>query len=205
MSKILNVFLENEKALRRYLSRLVDTRHDVDDSVQETFLRGFASELKRDILDPKAYLFRIAKNIALEKLRKKGNFPTESTGDSDGIELIVDEQQPPIDQHLDGRLKLAVLLEAIEGLPPRCKEAFILRHVEGLQYAQIADRMQISIKAVEHHLSAGLTKCREYLCDQGYEPSEFSAAKATAKIREPQKRVVKIVDGFKSEAVIDDE
>lgn len=177
MSAILKIFLQNERAIRRFLSRRISRAQDLEDQVQETFLRGFAAEMKREIAEPKAYLFQVARNIALEARRKEARAPTDNLEDSGGADLLLDEDQAATEDWLDGRRKLALFTRAVAELPPQCRRAFLLRRVEGLAYKQIANRMNISVSAVEKHVTAGLLKCRAYLRAQGYDPSEFGAGK----------------------------
>jgi RNA polymerase sigma factor (sigma-70 family) len=176
MSEILSAFLQNEKAIRRYVTRLCPGRHDVEDLVQEVFLRGFAAETKGGIREPKAFLFKIAKNLTLTDKRKSMQESTGPLEDLVGAELIVDERQVTADELLDGRRKLALFALAVANLPPQCRKAFLLRRVEGLTYKQIANRMDISVSAVEKHVTNGLLKCNAYLRASGYVSSEIGAA-----------------------------
>lgn len=168
MSEILKAFLQNEAAIRRYLARFRASAQEVQDFVQETFLRGFAAEMKSQIKEPKAYLFQIAKSLALETIRKSHRTPTSTLDDSGGIDLILDEEQADAEEWLEGRRKLALFVRAVAELPPQCRTAFLMRRVEGLQYKQIANRMNISVSAVEKHVTAGLLKCSAYLREHGY-------------------------------------
>lgn len=131
--------------------------------------------MRRDIQSPKAFLFQIARNTALEDIRKKKRKFTLQLEDSGGTDILVDESQPSADEWLDGRRKLAMFTRAVAELPPQCRRAFLLRHVDGLQYKQIANRMSITVSSVEKHVALGLVKCNAYLRAQGYEPSEFGA------------------------------
>ncbi|PCI64626.1 MAG: RNA polymerase subunit sigma-24 [Kordiimonadales bacterium] len=176
MSEILKAFMRNEQAIRRYIARYRSDVQDVEDFTQETFLRGFAAETKGDIREPKAFLFKIAKNIALLDIRKKKRGPTDFIEDSGGSELLVDEEQLTADAWLDGRRKLVLLSKAAASLPPKCRKAFLMRRVEGLQYKQIANRMNISVSAVEKHVMVGLLKCNSYLREHGYDAAEFGGA-----------------------------
>ena len=63
MSPILRAFLENERGLKRYLSRFFSRSQDVDDLTQETFLRAFADG-GAGVHNPRAFLYRIARNLA---------------------------------------------------------------------------------------------------------------------------------------------
>lgn len=176
MSKVLTAFLEHEQAIRRFLSRFSSSAQDVEDFTQETFLKGFAAELRGDVRDPKAFLFQIAKNTALADIRKSKRSPTNKLEDYGGVEVLLDEEQAQADDWLDGRRKLVLFAKAVSQLPPQCRKAFLLRRIEGLKYKQIANRMDISVSAVEKHVTLGLLKCNAYLREHGYEPSEFGAA-----------------------------
>lgn len=158
MSKVLTAFLEHEQAIRRFLSRFSSSAQDIEDFTQETFLKGFAAELRGDVRDPKAFLFQIAKNTALADIRKHKRSPTDKLEDSGGAELLLDEDQAQADDWLDGRRKLVLFAKAVSQLPPQCRKAFLLRRIEGLKYKQIANRMDISVSAVEKHVTLGLLK-----------------------------------------------
>jgi RNA polymerase sigma factor (sigma-70 family) len=172
MSEILKAFLENEAALRRYLGRCRASTQAIEDFAQETFLRGFAAELRGEIEKPKAYLFQIAKTLVLESLRKRSRRPVQLLEEPDSPDLILDENQAAADEWLEGRRKLALFVRAVAELPEQCRKAFLMRRIEGLQYKQIANRMGISVSAVEKHVTLGLLKCSSYLREHGYEASK---------------------------------
>ncbi len=178
MSRILKIFLENEAAIRRFIGRYSANAQDIEDFTQETFLKGFAAEMRTEIRDPKAFLFKIAKHTALAEFRKNKRAPTDRLEDFGGAELILDEGQSTAIDDLDGRRKLAVFARAVAHLPPKCRKAFLMRRVDGLPYKQIAIRMNISVSAVEKHVTTGLLKCHAYFKERGFELSEFGAAAA---------------------------
>lgn len=171
MSDILKAFLENEAAIQRYLARCRVSEQTIEDFAQETFLRGFAAEMRGEIREPKAYLFQIAKSLVLESLRRSKRAPVQALEDSGGPELILDEDQAAAEEWLEARRKLALFVRAVAELPDQCRKAFLMRRVEGLQYKQIANRMHISVSAVEKHVTAGLLKCNAYLREHGYDVS----------------------------------
>lgn len=61
------------------------------------------------------------------------------------------------------RDELAVLRAAVANLPERCQQVFILSRFEGLSYAEIAERLQITTKTVENHMGRAILACRAAL------------------------------------------
>ena len=57
------------------------------------------------------------------------------------------------------------ILEALGELPPKCREVFMLNRFEGLKYAEISERLEISIKTVEAQISKALRLLREKLIE----------------------------------------
>ncbi len=179
MSRILEAFLKNKSGIKRSLAKFSLAPHEVDEVVQETFIKGFAAEMKSEIREPKRFLYRIARNIAISILRQNKTSPTSALEDFGGADTVLDESRPSAEDWLDSRQKIMVLTEAVAQLPPRCRKAFLLRRVEGLAFKQIAVRMGISVSAVEKYVKTALLKCDTYLRERGYEPSEFGATHLT--------------------------
>lgn len=175
MSQILQAYLDNQDALKRYIARFGVCAEEADDIAQETFLKGFAAEQITGIREPRPFLFRIAKNLALNTLRTRRRAPTDMIEDFGGDGIIVDERQALAEEQLDANKKLAALAMAVALLPPQCRRVFIMARVEGLRHKQIASRLSITVSNVEKLVAKGLLKCNRYLREQGYEPREFGA------------------------------
>jgi RNA polymerase sigma factor (sigma-70 family) len=169
MSKILNSFLENRAALRRYLRRFGLRAEDIEDIVQETFIRAFAAEGTQKIRFPKAFLFRIARNLALNERMKLSNTSTDALEDLPDQSVIEDVGQISVDEDMYARRQIQLLAQAVAELPPQCSRVFLLRKVQGLSYKQIAERLDISVSTVEKHVALGLLRCSDYLRQQGYQ------------------------------------
>ncbi len=173
ISPILQAFLENKDAIERYLRKYLNSAEDIEDCAQEAFLRSFLAESREKIDSPKAYLFMAAKNVALNELAKRANSSTRHIEDMENPTVIVDEKHVAADETLDSRRKLAVLAEAICHMPPKCRQVFIMRKVDGFRVREIAIKLNISVSAVEKHIATGLVKCHDYFSAHGYDPSEF--------------------------------
>ncbi len=180
MSTILEAYLENEKALKRFLRRFIRSREGADDLAQEAFLRAFAAESAHSIQSPKAFLFKVARNLALNELARQSSVAIEPLGDFEGLEVLEDSRQAPVDDAVDGRERIRMLARAIAALPPQCAKVFILRKMQGLSQKEIAARLNISVRTVENHVALGLVRCKAYMrahggaSDQGSEISRIS-------------------------------
>ena len=176
MSRIYRTFLNNQTAIRRIIAKYRPDKHDVDDLTQETFLKCFAAEISQEIQNPKAFMFRVAKNVAISEARRKRNFNTDSFEDSGGIDVYPDREQITPDDALHSRRKLAVFVEALSTMPTENRRALVMRKIEGLKFKQIAVRLGVSVSTIEKRVAAALVHCNSYMRKKGYNPSDFGAA-----------------------------
>lgn len=167
LSTILEAYLENEIALKRYLRRFIKSREAADDLAQEAFLRAFGAESRLVIEAPKAFLFRVARNLALNELARQSAMAIEPLGDFEGLEVLEDSSQAAVDDVVDSRERIRLLARAIAALPPQCAKVFILRKMRGLSQKEIAARLNISVRTVENHVAVGLSRCRAYMRAHG--------------------------------------
>lgn len=134
-----------------------------EDLVQETYLRAVNSD-SSELRNMRAFLFRILNNLVTDHFRKlrrtRERFSTAEVPD------IAADTQNAEDQ-LIARQRLKILQEAIDELPPRCRECFILRRFDELSHAEIATRMNITRSAVEKHLAAATAHCTRRMRERG--------------------------------------
>jgi len=187
-SRIFDVFLENELKIKRFLRRYLSNSHDIDDISQETILRALHAEKNREIREPKAFLFGVAKNIARKSLEKKSKSLIDFIEDFGDKEYLSSE--PSIGECLDGRRKMLVFWDAVAGLPPQCQKVFVLKKVHGYSHKEIAKILEISISTVEKHAAMGLKRCSEYmdLHQAGTSSPDEIVDISTAKICENEKK-----------------
>src|ERR1700753_2244099 len=160
---ILEAYLENEVALKRHLRRFIRSREAADDLAQEAFLRAFAAESGCVIQSPKAFLFKVARNLALNERARQASVALEPLGDFEGEEVLEDSSQAAVDDVVDSRERLRLLARAGAALPPQCAKVFILRKMQGLSQKEIATRLNISVRTVENHVALGLSRCRAFM------------------------------------------
>ena len=163
-STIFKAFKEQQMPLKAFISRLIRKPQDIDDIAQETFVRAFLAEQKGTIQHPKAYLYRVARNLTFEILSKKSNKLTSYIEDSSDYSLLEsgeDIENKAIVMEKFDRVKIA-----IAEMPPQCQRVFIMHKVYGFKYREISQQLGISVSTVEKHMMTGLKKCRQSMKSQ---------------------------------------
>ena len=159
--KLLNAFMEQRDGLQRFLRRRTTSPALAEDIAQETWLRAASAPLAATILDPRRYLFRIAANLLRDLVRHRCH-AVEVMAPAAVVESIPDTRPDPELEALR-RADLADLLRAVEALPPRCRQVFLLVKVEGLSYAEAAAQLGIARNTVMVHMSQALKWLDGYL------------------------------------------
>ena len=163
-SDISEAFVEQQRPLRAFISRFIRGPQDIDDIAQETFVRAFLAEQKGDIQHPKAYIYRVARNLAFETLSKKSTQLTSYIEDSCDLALLQsgeDIEVATIVKEKFDRVKVA-----IAEMPPQCQRVFIMHKVYGFKYKEISQQLGISVSTVEKHIMTGLKKCKQSVKSQ---------------------------------------
>lgn len=149
--------LPHEAGLRMRLARLVRAQVDVDDVVQETYAILAALDDTSQIRQPRAYLFSVARSVILQQVRRARIVSIEAVAEVERLDIEHDELSP--DRHAAAGQELRRVGELLAGLPKRCRQAFLLRKLEGMSQREIAARMGISENTVEKHIG----KCLKHL------------------------------------------
>jgi RNA polymerase sigma-70 factor (ECF subfamily) len=161
----LNQIFRHRAALHRYLIKFTYGAEDIEDLVQETYVRLYALADYRAVESPKALLFRIAHNLAVERARSQKTQATDSMADLE--QLGVFSTEVPADEQLDSRRRFETFCAAVDRLPPLCRRVFVLRKVFKLTHAEISEVLGVSHSTIEKHVAKGLVRCRDYLRQQG--------------------------------------
>lgn len=151
---LLRSVLPHEPALRGWLSRRALPGLDADDIIQESYTILAELESVDAIHYPRAYLFQVARSVITRHVRRTRIVPIHAVDDLERFDPPDDAASP--EQHAIDRDELRRLARAIAAMPPKTREAFILRRVEGLPQREIAAQMRISENTVETHISRGI-------------------------------------------------
>lgn len=150
-------------SLTRFLSRFLDSRVEIEDVLQEAFLKALEAERSVHIEAPLPYLFKTAKNLALNSIAERRRKRTDSVADFEELSVLYDlklvSNFDPESQNLVEE-QLAFAGEALDQLTPRVREVFVLRKVYGFSHKEIAKRLGIAVSTVEKHIVRGMLEMK---------------------------------------------
>jgi RNA polymerase sigma factor (sigma-70 family) len=160
-SGVATIYMACRGVLAKAVRRIVD-RHDVDDILQDAFIRSFEAEGRYPIRDPRAFLLRTATNLALNHVSRAG-YRTTGSLESLGDELPANAASP--DTQIDADRRFLDFCRAVGSLPEQCRRVFILKKVHGLSQSEIAAQLGIAESTVEKHIAKGLLLCRQQMLE----------------------------------------
>ncbi|KVL08113.1 RNA polymerase sigma factor [Burkholderia sp. MSMB1826] len=161
MSGVLDELLRGYSELRRYLSRRLSS-DDAADIAQASFEVALRYVQQNDVQSPAALMFHVSNNLQIDAARRRRFFPQqlcEDVGD-EGIDRLVRSDVTP-ERECIARESLDQVTRALDGLPPRCREAFVLCKLHGLSYEEAAQEMDISPTVIKKYLVQAMKACRD--------------------------------------------
>jgi RNA polymerase sigma-70 factor (ECF subfamily) len=151
------LFLRNRRGLLDYFRRRVGP-DDAPDLLQETFFRALRHDRLEAVVDPPAFLQRIAVNLTRDLARRRRTEAACLEFGDPSADIAADEMTP--DERLAIEDKRRRLLAAVQTLPPKCREVFVLFMYEGLTVEEIAERLGIARSTAHKHMRLALQRCR---------------------------------------------
>ena len=159
-----SVFERYYRELLNFLAQKVRDRDAAYDLVQESFTRVYAAErVGMQVRDPRALLYRTARNLLIDRYRRADTASSVLVPEGGGLDDVLEVQACPSvlepEAAFAARQRLEQVVQVVDSLPPRCREAFILVKFDGLSHAQTAQRMGIAVKTVEMQIQIALKAC----------------------------------------------
>lgn len=153
------------RELLSFLSRKVSDRATAADLAQESYARLFAAQQAASVVrDPRALLYKTARNLVIDQGRRGDVRARFATPQDDVAGDAPDDTLGPVafepDTALQSQQMVNAVLTTIDGLPTRCRQAFILHKFDGLTHAEVAARMGVSVKMVEQHVRHAVEACK---------------------------------------------
>ncbi len=133
--------------LYRFIYGMVQDRNEADDILQETFYRAIKHG-KKGVKNIRAYLMRISRNIIYDKWRRRKK--------EEGKAIQVEDRDTMAEERIE-------IERAIQKLSPEYREVFILREMNGLNYEEISQSLNIPIGTVKSRLNRARLELRETL------------------------------------------
>lgn len=132
-----------------YALRMLEDIDETDDAVQEAFVSVWQKVQHGTVPDNfRAYMYGAVRNQAISRIRARNN------------SVAADMAAEVSDEEMDTSVRGAEVWNAIDRLPPHCREIFLLSKRDGLTYTEIADELGISVKTVENQISKALKTLR---------------------------------------------
>ncbi|MFT4090272.1 MAG: RNA polymerase sigma factor [Asticcacaulis sp.] len=164
-SAILSRLLITERpSLIRLAQRILGSFSAAEDVTQSVWFKIQRVEDDPPIHNPRAYLYRLTSNLASDHLRADNTRKRLLGQDWPEHEIL--DAQPDAETRVIDQERLALFSDALEELPLRCREVFILRRIEGLTAQEIAVKLNITPNAVAKHVRLALHHCYTRLNDE---------------------------------------
>lgn len=165
--------LPHEPALRRWLARHLPHDLALDDVVQETYARLVRVSDSAAITNAKAYFFQAARSVVLMHLRRARIVRIEAVAD---IRDSLADHAPPVDETVLWREQLELYLGHVAQMPEKARAAFELRFHEGLSFAEIAQRLDMTENAAQKNVARNLQILARRMAEGGFRVNEASIA-----------------------------
>lgn len=160
----------HEPRLRLYLRRRFPLLGEIDDVVQEAYLRLWRAKAAGTLRSAQAFLFTTARHAALDIFRRRQIIRFESLTETDASS--VSEERANAAEAASRNQELEVLADALRSLPERCRRILLLRRIHGLSHKEIAQQLGIAEHTVEKQVGIGLRKCVAYFRRRGLLPDD---------------------------------
>lgn len=157
-SRLIDSFIGLYDELVRNLGRRTGDAARAEDAVQDTYLRLLDVEPAQEIRDRRAFVYRVAGNLAIDAARRD----LRVGGDGEPPPSIPDPAPGP-EQRALAQERLRQLDGALRELPPNARLALLLFRVDGLSHAQIARRLAVSESMVAKYIGQAMRHCRDRL------------------------------------------
>lgn len=153
---IASLFREHNHALVRFLTLRLQSENEAKEVAQEAYVRLLQLDRPGVHSFLRAQLFRIAMNIAVDRLRRR-NIELR-TARAELLDELDDVHEP--ERNALAAEELELVRRSLDELPETCRRAFLLHRLEGLSVDEIAQRMNVTGRMIRHHLGRALIYCR---------------------------------------------
>ena len=153
---VAELFQAHNAALIGFLQNKLDSLAEAQDVAQEAYVRLLRLENPEQVSFLRAYLFHIAANLAVDRLRSR-TIRTQAP-----VQSVFEQwlETPSPDRMALSAEHLRAVQLALRELPAKCSRAFVLHTIEGKDFEEVASLMRLSTRMVRYHVARALAHCR---------------------------------------------
>ncbi|MDQ1153658.1 RNA polymerase sigma factor [Brevundimonas sp. SORGH_AS_0993] len=160
---LVEAYFAHREDLQRFVAaRLGRSGQDVEDVLQDLYLKATGIGPEVDVRDPRAFLYRLASNLMMDRWRsgrraaaRDGAWRRVAAGDGTDGEA---DDAPSAEAVVAARQRLARLTAEVDRLPEKTRRIFRMHKFEGLSYAETAAALGVSKSSVEKHMMEALRR-----------------------------------------------
>ncbi|MBX7482401.1 RNA polymerase sigma factor [Qipengyuania qiaonensis] len=141
--------------LASFFAKRLPKHVDVDDLVQEVFMKLVKRGDTASIENIEGYVFRTAHSVLNDHLRRKQSRSEGKHVPMDDFLAVLGSEITP-ERVILGQEQLQIMLMALKELPTRTQDIFVMRALEEMRSVEIADKLKISTRSVEKHMAKAL-------------------------------------------------
>jgi len=156
VSDVERIFREHNDSLLRFIAARLGSKQEASEVAQEAYVRLLSLDHAEAVSYLRAFLFKTAANLATDRLRVRARRGFVVTAGP--VEKAIFELSP--DRELEGEQAVERLRQAIDELPQKCREAFLLYRLEELSCADIAVRLGLQERMVWRYIARALEYVR---------------------------------------------
>lgn len=152
-------FFQFQPGIYKFLARYLCESESAKDITQDTFIKFWQHRHSLNISkSPKAYLFTIARNLALNYISRNHSNDTCQLSKKENISFLLNPNEEYERQFLIDDFQ-----NAVNELPERCRATFILCKYEGFEYSEIAEILNVSLQTVKNQMNKAIAVLKKLL------------------------------------------
>ena len=173
-----------EPMLVRFLNRNWRNRDEVPDLLQEVYVRVYEAATREQPRAVKPFLFAIARNLMIDRLRQMNVVSIEAVADFDKLNVIDDMPSP--ERQVSAREELRQLQKALDGLPTRCRQIVVWRKIDNMSQREVARKLGVTEEVVESQVAKAMRVLASSI--HGHREQVVATARRYIALRRPKGR-----------------
>lgn len=175
-----NIYMSIKGTLASIASRIAPPK-DIEDIVQESYVRLCQAKHHDEIREPHAFLKKTVRNLSLDYVKRAESRLASGMEDEDEFGFFgrANNDEDRTYEQVSRNEKFAFFCESVRQLPVKCRRVFVLKKVYGYTQKEISEELGISENTVEKHIVNGIKKCRYYMMQQEQKSQNLRKTSAT--------------------------